>query len=101
MKKEPDIDLCHLYISIPVEYDDREAIAYRDKSIMQILDDQNFFEIIVLQDWLADQFLDHIKWDLSKPLTTKIISRAFEDFHNLGIKPKNCKYIEGDINDTN
>lgn len=98
---DPDTNLYHLYISIPVEFDDGEVIAYRDKSIGTILDDQEFFEIITLQEWLTEQFLDYITWDLAKPLTTEVIDYAFEVFRTLGIKPKNCKYIEGDVNDIN
>jgi hypothetical protein len=89
-----ETNLYHLYISIPVDYKDGIEKSFRDKSIGSILDDNDPFELIVLEEWITGQILLHIDWDYSKPLTIDTIRKAFEMFTVLGIRPSECKYIE-------
>ena len=100
----PDCDLYCLSISIPTGYKDGEAIGYKYKSIGDILDDQNFFDLIVLEEWISQEILDYIDWNLDKPITMESIEKAFLVFNTLGINPKRCIYVEpekpkGGIND--
>lgn len=89
-----DVNLYHLYISIPSGYEHGSPVTYRDKSVGLILDEQDVFELIVLQDWITDNILKYIDWDLTKPITTKNVAKALELFANLHLKPTNCTYRE-------
>ena len=89
-----EVDLYCLYISVPTAYEEGVPVGFKDKSIGDILDQQDIFELVVLQDWISDQYLEHIGWHLQNPVTTEIIEVALTSFERLNIKPINCKYYE-------
>lgn len=97
--KIPDVNLHHLFLPIPVKYVNNHPVAYEPKSIGDILDGQDLCELIVLQDWISDQLMDYIDYDLQKPVTAESVAKAFEVFANLGIKPKGivCAENYGEI----
>ena len=88
----PDTYLEHLYISIPIAYDNGKPVAYQDKSIAAILENQDVFEISVLKEWASDQLLG-TRWDFKDPITQNDIEDLFHKFDTLGIKPTKCKYM--------
>ena len=90
----PDINLYHLYISVPTGYKEGKPISFQQKSIGQILDEQEFFDLVTLEEWITTQFMNHVGWNLDKPVTTEVMAKVFEDFVVLGICPVNCCYIE-------
>ena len=90
----PDVNLYYLHISVPAGYKEGEPTGYNDISIGEILDKQDAFELIILQDWITDQFLRKIDWDLAKPITTQIVANALVVFKQLGIEPKPFIYID-------
>ena len=91
---KPDVNLYHLYISVPADYKKGEAIGYYDVSIGDILDKQDVFELIELEKWITDQFLRKIEWNFAKPITTQIVANALVVFKKLGIEPKPFIYID-------
>jgi len=102
----PSVNLYYLYISVPLSFEKGLPIAYTEKSIGSILDDKNTFELIILGEWIQDQFMDSIGWNLDKEITVEMVAKALEHFVNLGIKPTKCTYVDptfikGDINDNN
>ncbi len=92
-----DVNLYYLYISIPTGYKDGEVTGFDEKSVGEILDNQDFFELVTLEKWISTQFLNHINWKIEKPITSEIVAQALEDFENLGIKPENCTYVDPDF----
>lgn len=91
-----DVDLYYLYIQIPTEYKEGKTVGYRSKSIGDILDNQDFFELVILERWINEQILSYINWNLEEPITSDIIEKALKVFGALDIKPKKCQYIESD-----
>ena len=60
------VNLHDLYINIPTGYAQGTPVGYSQKSIGDILDDQDWFELAMLQEWISQQFLDLIDWDITK-----------------------------------
>ena len=90
----PDVDLYCLNISLPIKWSDGKPISYEQKSIGDILDSQDLFELVILGDWLSDQFLSYCDWDKTNIVTSEMVAKAFEAFAQLDIKPTSCTYIE-------
>jgi len=87
-----DIDLEKLNISVPTMFVDGKPISFTSKSIAEIIDKQDWYEMVELQLWITKQFLDHIEWDLGKEITDDNVARALLVFQILGIKPTACTY---------
>jgi hypothetical protein len=84
----PNIDLYDLKINIPYQYNSHAVpIAYELKSIGDILDNKDWFELYTLQDWVTSQFLKYLDWDITKELTVENIARVIHTFEMLGISP--------------
>lgn len=89
-----DINLHHLFIQIPTQFKEGLAVAYISKSIGEILDSEDFYELVHLQEWISDQIMAHIGWHMKEPITTEVIANALKMFDTLGIKPEGCTYAE-------
>ena len=91
----PDIDLHDLKINIPYQFDSHgEIMTYQLKSIGDILDDKDWFELYTLQDWVTSQFLKYLDWDITKEITVENIARVLHTFEMLGIQPTQIQ-LEG------
>ena len=92
-----NINLYHIKISIPTSYEKGSAVAYVYKSIGDIINDEDWFELCRLEEWISKQFLEFIGLDLQQDNKQSIIdsmSEVFRLFHQLGIKPVDCIYDE-------
>ena len=91
----PPTDLYHLKIYIPASYTrDGQPAAYETKSIGDIIDDKDWFELYTLQDWITKQFLEYVEWDISQLIEEDNIARVLHVFNMLGIEPKSI-FLEG------
>lgn len=91
------INLYHIKISLPVSFEDGSAKAYTYKSIGDIINDEDWFELCRLEDWVSRQFIDFVGLDLLSDNKQSIIDsmgEVFSLFHQLGIKPVDCIYDE-------
>lgn len=96
---KPDIDLNHLYIKIPILFPKDKIHLFEYKNVFSILEKQNPFDLVSLQEWVGNQLFQHIDWELIT-LNVESVTRAFILFDVLGIKPKDCIYDEkGDLLD--
>ena len=93
----PDTNLRHLFLNIPTQYKKGKPQDFTYKSIADILTDKDIFELVYLQDWISEQILRYIGWDLKTPITSENIAQAFELFSNLNIVPTGCIYSDDDI----
>ena len=90
-----DINLYDLKINIPFEFDSQGLVmAYQLRSIGDILDDKEWYELYTLQDWVTTQFLKYLDWDIRKEITTDNIARVIQTFEMLGIAPTNITLIK-------
>ena len=87
-----DIDLSKLNISVPTSFVDGKPASYHSKSIADIIDGGDWFELVTLQTWINNQFLTHIEWDIRKEITDDNVARALLVFQILGIEPTKCTY---------
>ena len=91
----PTTDLYHLKIYIPTSFNrNGQPEAYELKSIGEILDNKDWFELYTLQDWVTKQFLEYVEWDITKLITEDNIARVLHVFDMLGIEPKSI-LLEG------
>ena len=89
---EGDIDLNKLNISVPTKFVDGKAVSFESKSIAQIIDGNDWYELVTLQQWISKQFLDHVEWDIGKEITDDNVARVLLVFQILEIKPTDCTY---------
>ena len=81
-------DLYQLKIYVPTTYDARgQPQGYDLKSIGEILEEKDWFDLYTLQDWVAKQFLEYLEWDITKEIDTDNIARVIQTFDMLGIEP--------------
>ena len=93
-------DLYHLKIYIPNSYTkDGQPESYDLKSIGQILEDKDWFELYTLQDWVTKQFLKYLEWDITKEIDTDNIARVIQTFDMLGIEPESIIYEGNESNE--
>jgi hypothetical protein len=82
-------DLYQLKIYVPTTYDSRgQPLGFDLKSIGEILEEKDWFELYTLQDWVTKQFLMYLEWDITKEIDTDNIARVIQTFDMLGIEPK-------------
>ena len=89
---EGDIDLSKLNISVPTSFVDGEAASYQSKSIADIIDGGDSYELVTLELWINQQFLEHVEWDIGKEITDDNVARVLLVFQILGIEPTECTY---------
>ena len=89
---EGDIDLNKLNISVPTSYVNGKPVSYQSKSIADIIDGGDYFELATLQIWITDQFLEHIEWDIERNINDSNVARALLVFQILGIEPTKYTY---------
>ena len=87
-----DIDLDKLNISVPTSFEDGKPVGFQSKSIAQIIDDGDWFELVTLEQWITRNFLEHVEWDIRKDITDDNVARVLIVFQILGIKPIDCTY---------
>ena len=89
---EGNIDLDKLNINVPTKYVDGKPVSFDSKSIADIIDDGDWFELAVLEQWINKQFLEHVEWDIRKGITDDNVARVLLVFQILGIEPTECTY---------
>ena len=93
------VDLKFLFLQLPFYRGSGNASRFYDKSIHDILIDQDLSEIRILKKWLCS----HLTMTIAREdkLTPALINAAFKAFGAMGVKPTGCKYIPIDEGDSN
>ena len=88
-----DIDLGRLFIQIPSYSDNGDIKGHHDRSIKEIIEKNDYYEIIFLREWICENILNYIGWDSLGPISAETIGKAFAVFMQLGLKPIKFIYL--------
>jgi hypothetical protein len=92
------VNLYNLKIAIPTGFLEGKPKGYQYRSIADILNYADTFELSELKKWINEQFLDYFGWVDDRRVTNEVIARALGLMKSLGIKPKECIY-EADVDE--
>lgn len=91
------INLKYLKIPLPAQYKNYAIVAWRYKSVSDILSDQIFVELAFLRQWVVEQIMIHLDWKtVADEVTPEMVHKAISILENLNIKPTRCIYEEDD-----